>query len=59
MGTVQTGNSDVFRAIRGQLSQNTKGLQLVLSIGNVLQPEHVGPVPTMRSLSTMHPNWSC
>jgi zeaxanthin glucosyltransferase len=43
MGTVQTGNSDVFRAIVAAVSKH-KGLQLVLSIGNVLQPEHVGPV---------------
>jgi zeaxanthin glucosyltransferase len=44
MGTVQTGNPDVFRAIAAAVSKH-KGLQLVLAIGNVLAPEQIGPVP--------------
>ena len=44
MGTVQNGNADVFRSIVAAVSKH-KGMQLVLSIGNVLRPEHVGPVP--------------
>jgi hypothetical protein len=44
MGAVQTGNSDIFRTIVAAVSKH-QGLQLVLSIGHVLQPEHVGPVP--------------
>jgi len=44
MGTVQVGNPDVLRAIAAAVSKH-KGLQLVLSIGNVLRPEQIGPVP--------------
>jgi zeaxanthin glucosyltransferase len=44
MGTVQIGNPDVLRAIVAAVSKH-KGLQLVLSIGNGLHPEQIGPVP--------------
>jgi zeaxanthin glucosyltransferase len=44
MGTVQTGNTNVFRAIAAAVSKH-KGVQLVLSIGNILSPEQIGPVP--------------
>jgi zeaxanthin glucosyltransferase len=44
MGTVQVGNPDVLRTIAAAVSKH-KGLQLVLSIGNVLSPEQIGPVP--------------
>lgn len=44
MGTVQNGNADVFRTIVAAVSAHN-GTQLVLSIGNVLRPEHIGPVP--------------
>jgi zeaxanthin glucosyltransferase len=44
MGTVQVGNSNVLRTIAAAVSKH-KGLQLVLSIGNVLSPEQIGPVP--------------
>jgi zeaxanthin glucosyltransferase len=44
MGTVQNGNPDVFRIIAAATSKH-KGLQLVLSIGNLLRPEQIGPVP--------------
>jgi MGT family glycosyltransferase len=44
MGTVQVGNPDVLRTIAAAVSKH-KGLQLVLSIGNVLHPEQIGPVP--------------
>jgi zeaxanthin glucosyltransferase len=43
MGTVQNGNADVFRTIAAAVSK--KGTQLVLSIGNVLRPEQIGPLP--------------
>jgi zeaxanthin glucosyltransferase len=45
MGTVQNGNADVFRTIVAAVPKH-KGAQLVLSIGNVLRPEQIGPVPT-------------
>jgi zeaxanthin glucosyltransferase len=44
MGTVQIGNPDVLRTIAAAVAKH-KGLQLVLSIGNVLRPEQIGPVP--------------
>jgi MGT family glycosyltransferase len=44
MGTVQNGNADVFRMIAAAVAKH-KGAQLVLSIGNILGPEQIGPVP--------------
>jgi zeaxanthin glucosyltransferase len=44
MGTVQNGNADIFRIIAASVSKH-KGLQLVLSIGNVLNPQEIGRVP--------------
>ena len=43
MGTVQNGNADVFRTLAAAVAK--KDAQLVLSIGNVLRPEQIGPVP--------------
>jgi zeaxanthin glucosyltransferase len=45
MGTVQNGLADVFRTIVAAVAKQ-KGLQLVLSIGDQLQPEEIGPVPS-------------
>jgi zeaxanthin glucosyltransferase len=44
MGTVQNGNADVFRTIVAAVPKH-KATQLVLSIGNVLRPEQIGPLP--------------
>jgi zeaxanthin glucosyltransferase len=44
MGTVQNGNADIFRIIAASASKH-KGLQLVLSIGNVLNPQEIGHMP--------------
>jgi zeaxanthin glucosyltransferase len=44
MGTVQNGNADIFRIIAASFSKH-KGLQLVLSIGDVLNPQEIGRVP--------------
>ena len=44
MGTLQNGNVDVFRTIAAALSRH-KGLQLVLSIGNLLSRDEIGTVP--------------
>src|SRR6202011_2047395 len=44
MGTVQIGNADVFSAIAAAVSKH-RDLQLVLSIGNLLRPEQIVPVP--------------
>jgi zeaxanthin glucosyltransferase len=43
MGTVRNGNADVFRNIAAAVSK--KDTQLVVSIGNVLRPEQIGPLP--------------
>jgi zeaxanthin glucosyltransferase len=44
MGTVQNGNADIFRIIAASVSKH-QGLQLVLSIGNFLDPQEIGYVP--------------
>jgi zeaxanthin glucosyltransferase len=56
MGTVQNGNADIFRMIAASASKH-KGLQLVLSIGNVLRRS--GICRTMQSSLTMRLNWNC
>jgi MGT family glycosyltransferase len=43
MGSLQNGNADVFRTIVGAVAKTAA--QLVLSIGPVLRPEQIGPVP--------------
>ena len=44
MGTVQNGNANVFRTIVKAVAKH-KAAQLLLSIGNVLRREQIGPVP--------------
>jgi MGT family glycosyltransferase len=44
MGTILNGRVDVFRTIVAAVAKH-KDLQLVLSIGDQLDPEQVGPVP--------------
>jgi zeaxanthin glucosyltransferase len=44
MGTILNGRVDVFRTIVGALAKH-RGLQLVLSVGDQINPEQVGPVP--------------
>ena len=44
MGTIVNGRAEVFRAIIAALAKN-KGLQLVLSIGNQIDPQQLGPAP--------------
>ena len=44
MGTILNGQVDVFRTIVAAVAKN-KNLQLVLSIGDQLDPKHIGPVP--------------
>jgi len=44
MGTVQNGNPEVFRTIATAVAKQDPA-QLVLSIGSVLRPEQIGPVP--------------
>src|ERR1700730_9744150 len=43
MGTIQNGNPEVFRTMAAAVAKN--GAQTVISIGNVLRPEQIGPVP--------------
>jgi MGT family glycosyltransferase len=44
MGTILNGQADVFRAIIAAVAKN-ENLQLVLSIGDQVDPKQVGPVP--------------
>jgi zeaxanthin glucosyltransferase len=43
MGTIQNGNAEVFRTMAAAVVR--KGAQPVISIGHVLRPEQIGPVP--------------
>src|SRR5258707_6124259 len=45
MGTVMNGRVDVFRAIVAALAMH-KDLQLVLSVGDQVGPEQIGPAPS-------------
>jgi len=45
MGTVLNGQAEVFRTIAAGVAKH-KGVQLVLSIGDQLEPEWIGPVPS-------------
>ncbi len=45
MGTVQNGLANVFRTITAGVAPH-QGVQLVLSVGNHLDPEEIGPVPS-------------
>jgi len=45
MGTVQTGLASVFRAIAAAATKR-KDFQLVLSVGNTLDPEQIGTLPS-------------
>ena len=44
MGTILNGQVDVFRTIATAVAKN-KNLQLVLSIGDQIDPKRIGPVP--------------
>jgi zeaxanthin glucosyltransferase len=44
MGTILNGRADVFRTIIAALDKN-KDLQLVLSIGDQIDPHQLGPAP--------------
>jgi zeaxanthin glucosyltransferase len=43
MGTIQNSNADLFRTIAAAASK--KPVQLVISIGNLLRPEQISPLP--------------
>src|SRR5260221_6918850 len=45
MGTILNGQAEVFRTIAAGVAKH-KGVQLVLSIGDQLEPEQIGPVPS-------------
>ena len=45
MGTVMNGRADVFRMIAAGVAKH-KETQLVLSIGDRLNPKEIGPVPS-------------
>jgi MGT family glycosyltransferase len=44
MGTILNGRADVFRTIVAALTKH-RDLQLVLSVGDQIDPEQLGPVP--------------
>ena len=44
MGTILNGQAEVFHTIAAGVAKH-KGVQLVLSIGDQLEPEQIGPVP--------------
>jgi zeaxanthin glucosyltransferase len=44
MGTLMNGLADVYRAIAAATAKQ-KGVQLVLSIGDQIDPEQIGPLP--------------
>jgi MGT family glycosyltransferase len=44
MGTIRNGRPDVFRAIVAALAKH-KDLQLVLSLGNQVDPKQIGQIP--------------
>jgi MGT family glycosyltransferase len=44
MGTILNGRVDVFQTILAALAKN-KNLQLVLSVGDQVDPKQIGPVP--------------
>jgi zeaxanthin glucosyltransferase len=45
MGTILNGQAEIFRTIAAGVAKH-KGVQLVLSIGDQLEPEQIGPVPS-------------
>ena len=45
MGTILNGQADIFRIIVAGVAKH-KGTQLVLSIGDQLDPKQIGPVPS-------------
>src|SRR6267142_919007 len=45
MGTILNGRVDVFRTIVAALAKH-KDLQLVLSVGDQVDPKQIGPVPS-------------
>jgi zeaxanthin glucosyltransferase len=45
MGTILNGQAEVFQTIAAGVAKH-KGVQLVLSIGDQLEPEQIGPVPS-------------
>src|ERR1700730_16617933 len=45
MGTLMNGLADVFRTITAETAKR-KGFQLVLSVGDQLDPEQIGPLPS-------------
>jgi zeaxanthin glucosyltransferase len=44
MGTILNGQAEIFQTIVAGIAKH-KGVQLVLSIGDQLEPEQIGPVP--------------
>ena len=54
MGTILNGQVDVFRTIVAAVAKN-KNLQLVLSIGDQVDPRQIGPVPNNAIISRRVP----
>jgi len=58
MGTILNGRLDVFRTIVAALAKHND-LQLVLSVGDQVEPEQIGPVPGNAIIVKRAHNWSC
>jgi UDP:flavonoid glycosyltransferase YjiC (YdhE family) len=59
MGTILNGQVDVFRTIVAAVAKN-KNLQLVLSIGDQIDPKQIGSAPNNAIIVRQAPpNWSC
>jgi zeaxanthin glucosyltransferase len=56
MGTILNGRLDVFRTVVAGVAHH-KDLQLVLSIGDQLDPEQIGPVPKNAIIVKRAPQW--
>ena len=54
MGTILNGQVDVFRTIVAAVAKN-KNLQLVLSIGDQVDPKQIGPVPNNANIAKRVP----
>jgi hypothetical protein len=55
---VMNGRADVFRTIVAGVAKH-KSTQLVLSIGDQLDPKQIAPVPSNAIIVIRHHNWSC
>ena len=56
MGTVMNGRVEAFRTIVAALAKH-KDLQLVLSVGDRVKPDQIGPAPNNAIIASINPVW--